>query len=85
MTSVVVFWGQDDALLLSNLADVATLFSVTESGYSHQAKGTKQQASPEPRKAVMPFVFGNGSAVDAASEPEENQEYNCHYQSVTAP
>jgi hypothetical protein len=32
----------------------------------------------------MPFVLGNGSAVDAASEPKENQEYSCHHLSVVA-
>jgi len=84
VTSVVAFWRQDDPLLFSHLADVATLLPVTESGYRHQAKGAKQQASPEPREAVMPFVLGNGSAVDAASEPKENQEYSCHHLSVVA-
>ena len=85
MTSVVAFWRQDDPLLFSHLADVATLLSVTESGYSHQAKGAKQHASPEPREAVVPFVLGNGPAKDGARYPEEKQrDQEAHHQSFTA-
>ena len=84
MTSVVAFWRQVDALVLSHQADVATLFPVTETGHSNKANGAKQQASPKPREAVMPFVFGCDPAVDGARHPDKEQRYEkAHHQSVT--
>ena len=77
--------GEVDPLVFSHQADVATLLAVTKSGYGQQPKGTKKQATPKPREAVMPFVLGNGSAKDGAGYPEEEQrEQEAHHQSVVA-
>ena len=64
----------------------ASQFAVTESGYSQQANGTKQKATPEPSDAAMAFVLGNGSAKDGARYPEEEQrDQKAHHLSVAAP
>ena len=72
--------GEVDPLVFSHQADVATLFPVTETGHSNKANRAKQQASPKPREAVMPFVLGCGSAIDDARYPDKEQRNErAHY------
>ena len=76
-----------NTLVFSHQPDVAPQFAITESGYSHQAKGAQKQATAEPRNAVVPFVCGDGPAKDGARYPEKgkrNHRQPNHHQSVTA-
>ena len=74
-----------DALVFSHQTDVAPQFAVTKGSHCKQGNGAKQQATPELRNAVVPFVFGDGPAKDGARYPEEKQRNKeAHNQSFTA-
>ena len=77
--------GEVDLLVFSHQTDVAPQFPVTKGSHRKQGNGAKQQATPEPRNAVVPFVFGDGPAKDGARYPEEKQrDQEAHHQSVVA-
>ena len=74
-------------LVFSHQADVAPQFAVTESGYSHQAKGAQKQATKEPSHTAMSFVVSNDSGKEGARYPEKgkrNHRQPKHHQSVVA-
>ena len=76
-----------NTLVLSHQADVAPQFAVTESGYSHQAKGAQKQATKEPSHTAMSFVVSNDSGKEGARYPEKgkrNHRQPKHHQSVVA-
>ena len=60
-------------MVFSHQTDVAPQLAVTKGSHCKHGNGAKQQATPEPRNAVVPFVFGDGPAKDGARYPQEKQ------------